>query len=92
LLYDQTRNLQEKDIGWFSTNNEKFIKLNNGFFDIRTKTSPFDFQRLSDDLSVFMKTKLLNGVFKDLRGMYKFIIYMHKVYKVPFDQNAENNK
>jgi hypothetical protein len=47
---------------------------------------------LSDDLSDLMKTKLLNGVFKDLQGMYEFIIHMHKVYEVPLEGNTETKE
>jgi ribosome-associated toxin RatA of RatAB toxin-antitoxin module len=52
----------------------------------------FDFQFSLDELSTLVKTKLLNGVFKNLRGIYEFTIHMHKVYQVPLDQNAKPEK
>jgi hypothetical protein len=92
-LFDQISKAEEADIGKFSTNNLKFVKLNNRFHEIRTKKGSFNFRFLSDEfLSDLFKTKLLNGVFKDLQPMYKFVIHTHKVYKVPLDQNAELDK
>jgi hypothetical protein len=87
-LFEQISNLQEEDIGQFSVSNEKFIKLSNRFAEIRETGGLFNFQVLPDELSALMKTKLLNGVYKNFRGMYEFIIHMHKVYEVPLDENA----
>jgi hypothetical protein len=50
------------------------------------------FNFFSDELSTLVKTELQNGFFKDLQGIYKFIIHMHKVYQVPLDQKAKPGK
>ena len=93
-IIDAMSNIPETEIGNFVQSNQAFKSFSRVITAFRKGTDGNDFQQISKNMTSVLELQEVDKLFNMFRGIYEFIMHIHKTYKVQLSANisTENNQ
>ena len=91
-IFDRILDMPNDEIGKCSAGNRAFVGMAAKLEKVRQGHDPVDYHSVSKAIATFLEDEEFKGVFSNFRGIYEFIIYVHRLYAVKLNPDADDEK